>query len=345
MNEALARLLLAWYDANGRSLPWRGAGDAYCVWVSEVMLQQTRAEAVKAYYERFLAALPTVQALADVDEDKLFKLWEGLGYYSRARNLRRAARMVTDAYGGVIPAAPEDLLRLPGVGLYTAGAVASIAYNVCIPAVDGNALRVCKRLEADCADITLEQTKKATAARLLAVMPQDRPGAFNQAMMDLGAMICLPGGAARCGECPLAQGCAALAQGTVAELPVKSAARPRKLEGRVVLRLECEDRVALRKRPGKGLLAGLWEFPNAIAVAGEEPPWLPLLTSLGAAREQVAVAAFMGEAKHIFTHIEWHMQGWRLELARIIENPALVWATRRELQATYALPSALSAFL
>jgi A/G-specific adenine glycosylase len=307
------------------------------------MLQQTRAEAVKDYYARFLAALPDIAALAAVEEDRLLKLWEGLGYYSRARNLRRAAQIIVEEHGGVLPADPEALLRLPGIGLYTAGAVASIAYGVRIPAVDGNALRVCHRVKGSREDIALEQVKRATAAQLLDVMPPDRPGEFNQAMMDLGATVCLPGAAAHCGVCPLLAGCAAFSQGIVAELPVKSPPRPRKMEQRVVLLLRCGDRFALRKRPAKGLLAGLWELPNAID-AGATPAWQPLAENLGIPPEQILSAESIGEAKHIFTHIEWHMQGFLLCLADALQLPGLVWVTPEELAEQYALPSAFAGF-
>jgi A/G-specific adenine glycosylase len=353
MNRELALRLLAWYDENRRSLPWRGTQDAYRIWVSEIMLQQTRAEAVKDYYVRFLEALPDVAALADVEENRLLKLWEGLGYYSRARNLKRAAQIIMEEHGGVLPADPEALLRLPGVGLYTAGAVASIAYGVRIPAVDGNALRVCQRVMGSRGNIALEAVKRATAARLLEVMPPHRPGEFNQAMMDLGALVCLPGAAAQCAACPLVAGCAAFRQGITAELPVKSPPRRRKLERRVVLILRCGDRLALRKRPAKGLLAGLWELPNALLDAAV--PAIPdaaawqllaqaLTRALGLPQGSILAAEDAGEAKHVFTHIEWHMQGFRLRLAEPLKEPSLVWVTQRELEEAYALPSAFSGF-
>ncbi len=342
INRELAQLLLAWYDVNRRDLPWRGTRDAYRVWVSEVMLQQTRAETVKEYYLRFINALPEIADLAAVDEDRLLKLWQGLGYYSRARNLQKAAHVVMTEYGGELPADPEALLHLPGVGLYTAGAVASIAYGVCVPAVDGNALRVCKRLEGSREDIALEVVKKAAAARLLAVLPPDRPGDFNQAIMDLGATVCLPGAAARCEACPLQGGCVAFQQGIAAELPVKSPLRPRKTERRTVLVIRCKERVALRKRPAKGLLAGLWEFPNAPFVNGG---WQSLSEALNIPAQSVLSAEDIGAARHIFTHIEWHMYGYRLELADFPENSALHWVTPAALADTYALPSAFTVFL
>jgi len=327
MTDSMARTLLRWYERNRRELPWRGAPNAYHTWVSEVMLQQTRAEAVKPYYERFLAALPTVRALAEADGDRLLKLWEGLGYYSRARNLQKAARVVMEEYGGVIPASPEELLKLPGVGLYTAGAIASIAYGVPVPAVDGNVLRVCARLLADSADVALEQTKRDVAARLLRVLPQDRPGDFNQAMMELGACICLPG-APRCEACPLADDCLAHAQGLTARFPVKSPKKPRRVEERRLLLLRCGDRLALRRRPPQGLLAGLWELPEAF----ELPPALVL------SREPA------GQAVHVFTHIEWHMTAERVFLRAPLPDEDLTWATLEELERDYALPSAFAGF-
>jgi len=328
MTEAMTRALLCWYDHNKRELPWRGGPDAYRTWVSEIMLQQTRAEAVKAYFVSFMAAIPTVEALADVDDDRLLKLWEGLGYYARARNLKRAARIIMDEHNGVIPSAPEELLKLPGIGLYTAGAVASIAYGVPVPAVDGNVLRVCARLAADPADIALDQTRRAVAARLLRALPQDRPGDFNQALMELGACICLPNGLPNCAACPLREFCLARAQGRTSEFPVKSPKKPRRIERRDLLILRFGDKLALRRRPQKGLLAGLWELPEAFEI----PPGL--VTS----REPA------GQAVHIFTHIEWHMTAKRVVLCDTLEGYNLVWVTREELERDYALPSAFTGF-
>jgi len=328
MTRAMAQKLLAWYDANKRELPWRDQPQAYHIWVSEIMLQQTRAEAVKGYYTRFLAALPTVADLAEADDDRLLKLWEGLGYYSRARNLKRAAQIIMSEYGGVIPSAPEELLKLPGIGLYTAGAVASIAYGVPVPAVDGNVLRVLARLDADFADISLEQTKRTAAARLLREIPQDRPGAFNQALMELGACLCLPNGAPKCALCPLSGDCLACQQSLTAELPVKSKQKPRRIEHRSLLILRFEDKLALRRRPPKGLLAGLWELPEAFNIPVE------LIIS-----DEDA-----GQALHIFTHIEWHMRAHKFTLREAFEGEGLVWVTEAELEQFYALPSAFAGF-
>jgi A/G-specific adenine glycosylase len=328
MTDVMTQTRLRWYERNKRDLPWRDGPDAYHTWVSEIMLQQTRVEAVRGYYARFLAALPTVRDLANVDDDRLMKLWEGLGYYSRARNLKKAAQAITQEHGGVIPGDPAALLRLPGIGLYTAGAIASIAYGVPVPAVDGNVLRVCARLDADPADITLDQTKRDVSARLLRVLPRDDPGGFNQAMMELGACVCLPNGSPNCAACPLAGDCLARAQGLTAELPVKSPKKPRRAEHRRLLILRFGDRLALRRRPPKGLLAGLWELPEAFDV----PPALVI-------SRQPA-----GQSVHIFTHIEWHMTAERVILRAPLPDEALVWVTREELEEGYALPSAFAGF-
>ena len=328
MTPSMTRLLLVWYDRNKRALPWRGAPSAYHIWISEIMLQQTRAEAVKPYYTRFLEALPAIEDLASVDDDRLLKLWEGLGYYSRARNLKKAAQIVVQDYNGMLPDDPAMLLKLPGVGLYTAGAVASIAYDVPVPAVDGNVLRVCARLAADPADIALEQTKRAVAARLLRAMPRANPGAFNQALMELGACVCMPVNP-RCEACPLSGDCFAHAQGRISDFPVKSPKKPRKIEQRRLLILCFEDKIALRRRPAKGLLAGMWELPEAFE----------LPEALVISREPA------GEAVHIFTHIEWHMAAERVILRAPLPDESLVWMTKKALERDYALPSAFTNFV
>jgi len=327
MTPEMLQCLLAWYERSKRALPWRENPAAYGTWVSEIMLQQTRAEAVKPYYTRFLAALPSIEALANADEDRLLKLWEGLGYYSRARNLKKTAQIIVREHNGVIPSDPEALLKLPGVGLYTAGAVASIAYGVPVPAVDGNVLRVCARLFADPSDIALGQTKRELSACLLRAMPQDRPGDFNQALMELGACVCLPK-SPNCGGCPLAEHCLAHAQGLTSQLPVKSPKKPRRIEQRHLLILRFEDTIALRRRPPKGLLAGLWELPEAFVLPEE------LILS----REPA------GNAVHIFTHIEWHMTAERVLLRAPLPGENLAWVTQEQLNQSCALPSAFAAF-
>ena len=328
MTREMTEALLRWYEQNRRDLPWRGEPSAYCTWVSEIMLQQTRVEAVKGYYARFLAALPSIKDLAEVDDDRLLKLWEGLGYYSRARNLKKAARVIMREHNGMLPSSPEELLGLPGIGLYTAGAIASIAYGVPVPAVDGNVLRVIARLEGDHADITRDQTKRDISSRLLRAMPRDCPGAFNQALMELGACVCLPNGAPNCAACPLVGDCLARAQGLTATLPVKSPKKPRGIEERRLLILRFEDKLALRRRPIKGLLAGLWELPEAFDLPEE----------LVLAREPA------GQAIHIFTHIEWRMTAERILLRKPLPDENLIWVTREQLERDYALPSAFAGF-
>ena len=333
--KRLAIPLLGWYNDNKRDLPWRQPGpdgrpQPYHVWVSEIMLQQTRVAAVMGYYARFLERFPTVEDLAKADEDSLMKCWQDLGYYSRARNLQKAARIVCGQYGGVFPADYAAIRALPGVGDYTAGAISSIAFGLPHAAVDGNVLRVVSRLTADHSDITAPAVKKAVAQALEAVMPVKAAGEFNQALMELGATVCLPNGAPLCDRCPAGDFCRARLENLTDVLPVKSGKKPRRVEERQVYLLFNRGRVALRKRPGKGLLAGLWEFPNTLE--GEPPP-LPLPD-----------LEFAGTARHIFTHIEWHMTAY----AGTLEGGALpsgwVWADREDLQHTYSVPSAFSGF-
>ncbi|MDR1465637.1 MAG: A/G-specific adenine glycosylase [Oscillospiraceae bacterium] len=330
--------LLTWYDQNRRDLPWRGTPNAYHTWISEIMLQQTRVEAVLGYYTRFLAALPDVAALAEADEGRLLKLWEGLGYYSRARNLQKAARLVMERCGGALPRDPETLLTLPGVGAYTAGAIASIAYGLAVPAVDGNVLRILARLEARQEDITTDGAKRSAAARLQPLLPPLRPGDANQALMDLGAMVCLPNGTPLCDRCPLAEECLAFQQGRTAELPVRTAKKPRRTEQRTVLILRWGERLALRRRESKRLLAGLWELPNSLGDLGA------LALELGIAQKTVLTTESLGDGKHIFTHLEWHMSAWRLRLSAPPPGEGLTWVTETELREHYALPSAFKPF-
>ena len=330
--------LLQWYRENARVLPWRSDPTPYHVWVSEIMLQQTRVAAVLDYYRRFMEALPTVADLAAVEEDRLMKLWQGLGYYNRARNLQKAARQVAEDFGGAFPDTYEGLLTLSGVGEYTAGAIASIAFGVPVPAVDGNVLRVVARISGDGGDIARPDTKARMRAALQAVLPVDAPGDFNQALMELGATVCAPNGPPRCLECPAMAFCKGRLRGTAEDLPVKGAKKPRRVEEKTVFLLVRDGKIALRKRPGTGLLAGLWEFPNvegaldeaaagaAVSVWGLEPRrWESRLT-----------------AKHIFTHVEWHMTGYTLEVAG--DGPAdFVWADAGALS-DRAVPSAFGRY-
>lgn len=325
--------LLDWYAANARDLPWRRTTEAYPVWISEVMLQQTRVEAVRGYWTRFLAALPTVRDLSEAEDDRLMKLWEGLGYYSRARNLKRAARQVVERFDGAFPADYAALLSLPGVGEYTAGAVASICFGVPVPAVDGNVLRVMARLADDDADVLDPAVRRAVRARLLACIPPERPGAFNQALMELGATVCTPAGAPRCADCPLHEDCRARAAGREQLLPVRGARRARRVEERTVFVLRGPSGApAGYRRPAEGLLASLWQLPDA--------PGL-LDAAQAAARLDAWGAEPLGEwrfyeRRHLFTHVEWRMRVCALPVALDPLPEGWVWLD----DAVHSLPAA-----
>lgn len=327
--------LLLWYREHARVLPWRSDPTPYHVWISEIMLQQTRVAAVLDYYRRFLQAAPTVADLAELPQEQLMKLWQGLGYYSRARNLQKAALQIMQLHGGVFPNAYKDIRALAGVGDYTAGAISSIAFHQPVPAVDGNVLRVTARICGDDGDISTPAMKKKVTQALEEIIPLDAPGDFNQAMMELGATVCLPNGAPLCERCPAAAFCRAFQEGRTGELPVKAAKKARRLEARTVYLFFYENHVALRRRPDKGLLAGLWEYPNELA--GTEN-W-PARWGLSSCPLEPA-----GTGKHIFSHIEWHMTA----LAGTLDSPCLpegwVWASRADLRDRYALPNAFQSF-
>ena len=346
---AAVPLLLDWYRQNRRDLPWRQSRDPYRVLVSEIMLQQTRAETVKPYFHRFLAVLPTVADLAEADEPTLLKLWEGLGYYSRVRNLQKAARVVMEQHGGVIPADFDALLKLPGVGRYTAGAVASIAYGIPVPAVDGNVLRVMARLTGDDTDILSPAAKKNAEAALAPCVPADDAGDFTQSLIELGALVCTPGGEPKCGDCPLHLLCVAKREGKQDVLPVRLAKTKRRVEERTVLVLRWQEsenemlpRIALRKRPAEGLLGGLYEFPCLDGHASETQV-REYLSSLGLT---VGEVKSLPASKHLFSHIEWRMIGYAVELTAPpkAEVEDWIWADAREMDGYYALPSAYAVY-
>ncbi len=327
--------LLVWYREKARVLPWRSDPTPYHVWVSEIMLQQTRVAAVLDYYRRFLEAAPDVAALAALSQDQLMKLWQGLGYYSRARNLQKAAEQIMNDHGGVFPNTYEEIRALAGVGDYTAGAVGSIAFGLPVPAVDGNVLRVTARITGDSGDIATPAMKKKVTQALAEVIPLEAPGDFNQAMMELGATVCLPNGAPLCERCPAAGFCRAFQEGRTGELPVKAAKKARRVEMRTVYLLFYRDCVALRRRPDRGLLAGLWEYPNELDGGTD---WLaqwglsaPPLTKVGT-------------GKHIFSHVEWHMTALAGELDRPDLPDGWVWADRTALRDVYAVPNAFQSF-
>lgn len=341
--DALVQPLLAWYRARARVLPWREQPTPYRVWISEIMLQQTRVEAVKPYFDRFITALPNPQALAAVSEDSLLKLWEGLGYYNRARNLQKAAVQIISEYGGELPADYDELLKLPGIGPYTAGAIASIAYHIPMPAVDGNVLRVVSRLLASPHDITSVTVRQAIGRFLEQILPPQSPGDFNQALMELGATVCLPKAAARCFACPLVRLCLAKAQECVAALPCKAPRKARRIEERTVFLLLFDGKAAFRRREPHGLLAGLWELPHTEGRLTAEQARRYLADHFGFSA--CGLAAFP-EAKHIFTHMEWHMSGYAAVAERVpvSDNAALHWIDGQMLANGFAIPSAFKPF-
>ena len=333
----LPELLLPWYREHKRGLPWRQDREPYHIWISEIMLQQTRVEAVKGYYERFLRVLPTVEALAACDDDLLHKLWEGLGYYSRVRNLKKAAILIMEQYGGIFPKNHAEILKLPGIGAYTAGAICSIAYDLPTPAVDGNVLRVISRLLNDPSPIDLPETKKAVTQALAQIYPEET-GDFTQALMELGATVCGPNRAPDCANCPCAAICLAFRDGTAEKLPVKSPKKEKRQEDRTVFILSCDGRYALEKRPNKGLLAGLWQFPNVSGHLDTQQALRTVQTMGITPREILRVI----EREHIFTHIQWNMEGVYLEVAEASEN--FQWFTPEEINTQAALPTAFRQF-
>lgn len=324
--------LLQWYDYNRRILPWREDPTPYHVWVSEIMLQQTRVEAVKGYYDRFLTCLPDIAALAAAEEEVLLKLWEGLGYYNRVRNMQKAARVIMEAYGGEMPADYEGLRALPGIGDYTAGAIASIAFGRSYPAVDGNVLRVMSRIACSEEDITKEQTRRKLKEDLTFAIPK-RSGDFNQSLMELGATVCLPNGKPLCEQCPVMHLCKAFHAGRETELPVKTGPKARRMENRAVYLVFYDGKVLLHRREKKGLLAGLWEFPNILIENGKNKmtPAKAKAILEELMPEGVECKAYKGQkAKHIFSHVEWHMEGIRIEVDA--KRPALNGMTSEERQ-------------
>lgn len=332
---------LTWFDGNKRMLPWREDREAYHIWVSEIMLQQTRVQAVISYYNRFMRELPDIPALAECPEDKLFKLWEGLGYYNRARNLKAAAQSVMAEYDGKMPGTIEELLSLKGIGDYTARAIASQAFGVPVAAVDGNVFRLVTRLALDDTDIGKTSFKKEVQSCLDAVTPRERAGDFCQALMELGACICLPNAQPLCEKCPLAQVCKGYGNEDIMAYPVKTKAKKRRVEEKTVFILRFQDRMVLRKRKQEGLLAGLYEFPNVkgrleqreAVVQMEKEGFLPIRVRK------------MEPAKHIFSHVEWHMEGYEVWLDSVSDLPkGNVLATISEMEEVFSIPAAFEGF-
>ena len=335
--QQLPGALLPWYEEHKRDLPWRKDQDPYHIWLSEIMLQQTRVEAAKGYYARFLEALPDIASLANCDDDVLHKLWEGLGYYSRVRNLKKAAQVILQQHGGIFPRDHIQVLALPGIGDYTAGAICSICYDDPTPAVDGNVLRLISRLTNDPDPIDLPATKKAVTQALAEIYPT-QAGQFTQALMELGATLCGPNRAPDCENCPCRDFCLGHQAGTAPSLPIKAPKKEKRQDDRTVFILSCDGRYALEKRPNKGLLADLWQFPN---ISGHYDT-----------QELLTHVEFMGltakalykeiNRKHIFTHIQWNMKGIYLEVTQC--GGSFHWFTADEIEQQAALPTAFRQF-
>lgn len=335
--------LVQWYRENKRDLPWRENPEAYRVWISEIMLQQTRVEAVKGYYDRFLKTLPDVQSLAEAEEDQLLKLWEGLGYYNRVRNMQKAARQIMVDYHGVFPSDYEEIRSLTGIGSYTAGAISSFAFGKPEPAVDGNVLRVLTRILADHSDIMKQSTKTKMEKALRKVIPEGSPSDFNQGLIELGAIVCVPNGEPKCQECPVAHLCRAREEGRISEFPVKKKAKARRIEDKTILVFRDDEEIAIGKRDKKGLLAGLYELPNVpghlsrkeVENYCKEIGLLPIRIKK------------LPAAKHIFSHVEWHMIGYDIKVDELekTNKKEFLFIHPGEIEKTYPIPAAFEMYM
>jgi len=336
--------LLKWYDTNRRILPWREEATPYRVWISEIMLQQTRVEAVKPYFDRFMDRLPDIESLAAAEEEELLKLWEGLGYYNRVRNLKKAAVRIMSDHNGLMPEEYDEILKLNGIGSYTAGAVASIAYGKPVPAVDGNVLRVISRIRADDALISDPKVRKKVEQDIAEIIPSGRPGDFNQAIMELGAVICVPNGKPHCENCPLAADCRAHLMGREMEYPKKTKLKARKIEEKTVLIVRDDNKIALRKRVEKGLLAGMYEFPTMENFHTPDE----VIRYLREVGFQTLRVTALTESKFVFTHKEWHMRGylvWVDELQPAMSTGDWIFIEPSVIKEQYPVPSAFAAYM
>lgn len=335
--EKMVDPLLEWYQKEKRDLPWRHTNDSYKIWISEIMLQQTRVEAVIEYYERFLKELPDLESLAKVSEDKLLKLWEGLGYYSRARNLKKCAETLVENQQKYLPRDYEELKKLPGIGPYAAASIGSIAYHLKTPAIDGNVLRVMTRIYEDDRDIMKAQVRNDYFEKLAKIMPENTRD-FTESLMELGALVCLPNGLPKCECCPLRFLCLAHIHGTMMDFPKKKKENKRKIEEKTIIVLEYENKIAIQKRPEKGLLASLYEFYNMEGIYSEEEIKEKLQKEI-----DILKIKPLGDSKHIFSHIEWHMTGFYIS-CKEMPKKTFTWVTKRELKEKYSFPTAFSKY-
>jgi A/G-specific adenine glycosylase len=330
-NDFLKTQLLNFYDNSKRVLPWRENKNPYLIWISEIMLQQTRVEAVIPFFNRFISELPTVFDLATIEEDKLLKLWEGLGYYSRARNLKKAAQVIVEKYNEVIPNSKTELESLPGIGPYTSGAILSIAYEQQTPAVDGNVLRVFSRFYQIEEDIKDPKTKLKIKNLVKQSLPQKRNGDYNQAIMELGATICLPNGTPKCHECPLNSHCVSYLNNMQNIIPFRSKKKPRRKQEVTVFIYRYNNLYGLRQRPDTGLLASMYEFPN-----------VEVKLNINDLKKEYPNIIKLSSSKHIFTHIEWYMQGYLIDLDKPLED--LLFVSKEQIKEEYSIPTAFKKY-
>lgn len=330
------KALLNWYDDHRRELPWREASDPYAIWVSEVMLQQTQVQTVIPYYERFMAEVPGIPQLAALDDQRLRKLWEGLGYYRRASYLKKAAQVLIRDYGGRLPADYEALLGLPGIGPYTAAAIAAMAFQQPYVAMDGNLERIFARILGETEPIHLGPVKGRLKACAEAYLDHDRPGDYNQALMDLGAGVCLSHGRPLCPQCPWQDLCQGKAKGLLYLIPQKAPRKKRRQEARTIFVHVWGKQMLLRQRPDQGLLAGMWEFPN---LARTHPR--PLEAWEAAFGDRLGD---LGSHQHIFSHIQWEMQGYVIQHETRPPFYQGQWVDLHEIASSYALPAAFQIY-
>ena len=331
----ITKELLSWYEAHHRVLPWRNTHDPYAIWVSEVMLQQTRVDTVIPYFNRFLQAFPNIQSLAEAEEEAYLKYWEGLGYYSRVRNLVKGARYVMEHFGGVLPEDEASLLSIPGIGPYTSKAILSIAFGEPYIAVDGNLIRVYARLAKQSVIPNEEKTKKACEIYLKSLIEGAEPGLFNQALMDLGELVCIPNGAPLCHNCPLKNYCKAHLEGNEQGYPLPKIKPQKKEEQRLVLLLIQQGKLILHKRPSSGLLAGMYELPNYLMDSPKQAK-----KTIQNLQISCKNPIFVGKRTHIFTHLKWHMQAYVAYSDEVPED--MIEASLSDIEHHYTIPNAFS---
>ena len=332
-------LIFNWYNQNKRNLPWRHDKDPYHVWISEIMLQQTRIEAVIDYYHRFMNEIPDIETLANIEEDKLLKLWEGLGYYNRAKNLKKAAIEIMTNYHGNFPTTYVEIIKLPGIGEYTASAISSICFNEPQVTIDGNVLRVYARFYNDKRNVDDPKTKKAIREELMQFVPKES-GSFNQGLMEIGETICLPNGLPKCEICPLKNDCLAKKNNTYLNLPVKEKKKDKKEEDYTVLLYHYQNKYAIYKRTKETLLNNLWAFPviNKNLSSTQLKEYLKV--------QNIAFSSISKEPMntHIFTHKKWNMTSYIIELKNVENMEDYKWVTKKDLEHIYAIPTAFQPF-